>query len=173
MTDVAVTAGPLDREPGGVELGSWAREWGLIVPADNPAEVTGIADLVDRDLSFVTRDTGSGLRTSLGLAVAALADERGVERHDLVDAIDGFDRAVRAHESPARRVLAGDADAGLGLRATADRLDTGFVAVGSQRVRLWAAAERLEKPGVVRLRETVASELSTVLGELTGYTEAD
>ncbi len=173
VTDIAVTAGPLDREPDGVELGSWRREWGLIVPAGNPADVSGLADLVDRDLSFVTRDTGSGLRTSLGLAVAELADERGVERHDLVDAIDGFDRAVRAHESPARRVLADDADAGLGLRATADRLDTGFVPVGSQRVRLWAAECRLEKPGVARLRETVASELSTVLAELTGYAERE
>jgi len=173
VTDVAVTAGPLDREPDGVELGSWRRAWGLIVPAGNPADVTGLADLVDRDLSFVTRDTGSGLRTSLGLAVAELAAERGVERHDLVDAVDGFDRAVRAHESPARRVLAGDADAGLGLRATADRLETGFVPVDTQRVRLWAAESRLEKPGVVRLRAALDSGLPDVLAGLTGYAGTD
>jgi molybdopterin molybdochelatase len=168
VTDVAVTAGPLDDDPDGVELGSWRREWGLVVPAGNPAEVTGLADLVDCDLSFVTRDTGSGLRTSLGLAVADLADERGVDRHDLVDAIDGFDRGVRAHESPARRVLAGDADAGLGLRVTADRLDVGFVPVGSQRVRLWAAADRLEKPGVARLR-ALAADVDEIVDGLAGY----
>ncbi|MEZ3115961.1 molybdopterin biosynthesis protein [Halobaculum sp. MBLA0147] len=168
VPDVAVTAGPLDREPPGVELGGWRREWGLIVPPGNPADVTGVADLVDRELRFVNRDGDSGLRTSFGNAVADLADERDTVRRALVASIDGFDRAVRAHESPARRVLAGDADVGLGLRATADRLDAGFVSVGTQRVRLWAATDRQSKPGVDRLRAVLADS-DAILAALPGY----
>ena len=190
VPDVAVTAGPVDRrgeasdagetgdagetsdagETGdAVELGGWTREWGLVVPAGNPEDVGGVADLIDRDLRFVARDTGSGLQTSLANAVAALADERGLDRHDLVAAIDGYDRGLRAHESPARRVLAGDADAGLGLRVTAERLDVSFVPVDDQRVRVWAAANRLDKPGVERLRETIAAG---VTDGLAGYRES-
>ncbi|WP_312909098.1 molybdopterin biosynthesis protein [Natronosalvus caseinilyticus] len=159
--DVAVVAGPVepDREPEGTELGSWEREWGLIVPAGNPAEVEGLESLVDRDLRFVNRTTDSGLRTSLGAALAELADERGHDRHDLTTAIDGFDIGLRAHESPARRVIGGDADVALGLRETAERLSLGFVSCGDQPVRVWAAADRVDKPGVRELESALHEKL--------------
>ncbi|MFC4543035.1 molybdopterin biosynthesis protein [Halosolutus amylolyticus] len=172
VPDVAVVAGPIDRHgaataeaehageraTGTVELGRWDREWGLIVRPGNPAEIEGLADLIDRDLRFVNRTTDSGLRTSLGAAIADLADERGTTRHDLVDAIDGFDLGLRAHESPARNVAAGDADAGLGLRTTADRLDLGFVPIDDQPVRVLANPDRREKPGVRELARTLETD---------------
>jgi molybdenum cofactor synthesis domain-containing protein len=148
VPDVAVVAGPVERETDAVELGGWEREWGLLVRPGNPNQVEGLADLVDDDLRFVNRTTDSGLRSSLGTAVVELATERDVERHEIVDAIEGFDLGLRAHESPARKVLAGDADVALGLRETADRLELGFVSLGSQPVRALANPDRLEKPGV-------------------------
>jgi putative molybdopterin biosynthesis protein len=172
VADVAVTSAPDDGRVETVELGRWHREWGLVVPGGNPDGVTGLASLVDDDLAFVNRTTDSGLRTSLSDALAALADERGVDRHDVVDEIDGFDRAVRAHESPARRVLAGKADAGLGLRATADRLDLGFVPVGTETVRVLANPDRTEKPAVARLGRVVASG-EDVFDSLPGYAGSD
>jgi len=173
VTDVAVVSGGdgLDDDTipdGAVDVGGWVREWGLVVPGDNPEDVTGLGDLVDRDLRFVNRTTDSGLRTTLGEALGPLADERGVDRHDLVDAIDGFEVAVRAHESPARKVLAGRADAGLGLRATAGSLDMAFVACGWEPVRVLAAADRREKPGVAALA-TAVRESDAVLDSLAGY----
>jgi putative molybdopterin biosynthesis protein len=168
VPDVAVTSAPGDPEVPADDLGGWTREWGLVVPAGNPEDVTGLADLVDRDLSFVNRTTNAGLRTSLSNALAALAEERGADRHDLVEAIDGFDRAVRAHESPARRVLAGKADVGLGLRATADRLDLGFVPVGEETVRVLAAPDRREKPAVRALAAAI-DDAGDVLDALPGY----
>jgi putative molybdopterin biosynthesis protein len=170
--DVAVVAGPSERDVEAVDLGGWTREWGLLVPEGNPDDVTGLADLVDRDLRFVNRDTNSGLRTSLGNAVAALAEERETTRHDLVEAIDGFELTVKAAESPARKVLAGDADVGLGLRATADRLDLGFVPLGEQEVVVRANPERTTKPGVRAFAAAVES-LDDVLAELAGYAVAD
>ena len=164
VPDVAVVAGPQEREVETVELGGWTREWGLVVPAGNPENVTGLGDLVDRDLRFVNRDTNSGLRTSLGNAVAALADERDTTRHDLVEAIDGFELTVKAVESPARKVQAGDADAGLGLRATADRLGLGFVPLGEQSVVVHANPDRVEKLGV----RAVAAVLDTAADLMDG-----
>ncbi|WP_255195465.1 molybdopterin biosynthesis protein [Halorarius litoreus] len=166
--DVVVTSAPGDSGVEHEELGAWTREWGLVVPAGNPDDVQGIGDLVDRELSFVNRTTDSGLRTSLGNAVADLADERGVERHALVEAIDGFDRAVRAHESPARRVLAGKTDVGLGLRTTADRLGLGFVPLGEETVRVLANPDRVGKPGVEQLRRVVEAG-DDVFDALPGY----
>jgi molybdenum cofactor synthesis domain-containing protein len=166
VTDVAVTTG--DATPDGVELGGWTREWGLVVPAGNPAGVDGLADLVDGDLRFINRTTDSGLRSTLGEAIEGLADERGVDRRDVTDAIDGFELAVRAHESPARKVLAGEADAGLGLRATAEALGMGFVPCGTERVGVVADPDRAEKPGVRRLQAAI-DDGSAVFEELAGY----
>ncbi|MFB6194449.1 MAG: molybdopterin biosynthesis protein [Halobaculum sp.] len=166
IADCAVVAGP--HEPDGTVLASWHREWGLLVPAGNPEGVTGLADLVDRDLRLVNRGTESGLRTSLGERVAALADERGVERHTLVEEIDGFDTAVRAHESPARRVVRGVADAGLGLRVTADRLDVDCVSLGTQPVRVVADPDRTGKAGVASL-DRALDGIGSVVEGLAGY----
>lgn len=176
VPDIAVTAGPSDddsstdrREESGVELGKWYREWGLIVPTGNPDDVDGIADLIDRDLRFVNRTTSSGLRTSLMSTLADVAATRGIDRHELVKAVDGFDRAVQAHESPARRVAEGKADVGLGLRATADKLELGFVSLGYQPVRVRAAADRTGKPGVEALGVAL-EDVDTVLANLAGFT---
>jgi len=148
IPDVAVVAGPESPEGETVDLGGWTREWGLVVPDGNPENVTGLADLVDRELRLVNRARGSGLRRSLDDALESLAAERGASRHDLADAIDGYGLTTQAHESPARKVAAGQADAGLGLRATATDLGLGFVSLGTQAVDVVAAAERAEKAGV-------------------------
>ena len=181
VPDAAVVAGDPGREPVAAPdptaddepiptevVGEWTREWGLVVPAGNPDDVTGLADLVDRELRFVNRDSNAGLRTTLSNALADLADERGTTRRELTEAIDGFDRAVRAHESPARRVLAGDADVALGLRATAERLGTGFVSLGTEAVRVHANPARVDKSGVRQLREAIADG-GDVFAALAGY----
>jgi putative molybdopterin biosynthesis protein len=169
VPDIVAVAGDTDElDADTIEIGGWTREWGLVVPPGNPDDVAGLADLVDRDLALVNRPTASGLRTSLGNALADLADERGVDRHELVDAIDGFDLALEAHESPARRVAAGRADAGLGLRATAAKLDCGFVPIGEEQVRVLAAADRIEKPGVEALGREL-DDLDELCTDLPGF----
>ncbi|WP_049969938.1 molybdopterin biosynthesis protein [Haladaptatus cibarius] len=150
------------------ELASYSREWGVVVPTGNPEKIEGLADLVERDLTFINRGTDSGLRTTLGNAVADLAEERGTTRHELVESISGFEMTVKAHESPARKVAAGFADAGLGLRSTAEKLDLGFVPLGEERVRVLANPARERKDGMAELRTALDSELVGVLGDLPG-----
>ena len=168
LPDLAVVAGPLDREPEAVSIGSWHREWGLVVPEGNPQEIDGLEDLVDRELRFINRQTNSGLRTSLSNALAEVADGRGVSRHSLVESIEGFEATVQAFESPARRVIDGPADVGVGLRTTAEKYDLGFVSLGDQRVDLLINPERTEKPAVDRLQAALA-ELPDRCSSLAGY----
>jgi len=169
VPDIVAVAGDTDElDADTIEIGGWTREWGLVVPPGNPDDVAGLADLVDRDLALVNRPTASGLRTSLSNALAELADERGVDRHELVDAIDGFDFTLEAHESPARRVAAGGANAGLGLRATAAKLDCGFVPIDEEQVRVLAAADRIEKPGVEALGREL-DDLDELCTDLPGF----
>ena len=167
VTDFAVLTGESAPEET-VELGAWRREWGLIVPAGNPQGIEGLADLVDGEIAFVNRTTDSGLRSTLEDALGELAADRGVDRRELTEAIEGFELAVRAHESPARKVLAGDADAGLGLEATADALGTGFVHCGTERVVAVADPDRADKAGVRRLAEAIEDD-EEIFASLSGY----
>ncbi|GAA0527912.1 molybdopterin molybdochelatase [Halorubrum aquaticum] len=170
VPDVAVVAGPTDRDVDSVVLGEWSREWGLVVPDGNPEGVEGVADLVDRDLRFVNRPTETGLRRSLDDDIGDLATERGGSRADLTDRIDGYGLTLRAFESPVRRVLAGDADAGLGLRETAERLGCGFVPLGEQRVVVRAATDRADREAVASLAAELDDDgTERLLAGLAGY----
>jgi len=169
VPDVAVVSGPSDRDLDAVELGGWTREWGLVVPPGNPDDVDGLADLVDRDLRFVNRAVDAGLRASLDAEIERLADERDTDRRDLTDAIDGYDLTVKGFESPARKVLAGDAAVGLGLRETAETLDCGFVPLGTESVTVLADPDRTAKPGVESLRQALDTRLDDVVASLSGY----
>jgi molybdenum cofactor synthesis domain-containing protein len=166
VTDVAVVTG--ESLPDGTELGSWSREWGLVVPAGNPDGIDGLAALVDGDVRFVNRTTDAGLRSTLDAALDDLAAERGVDRRELTDAIGGYGIAVRAHESPPRKVLAGDADAGLGLRATAETLGMGFVPCGTERVTVVADETRADKDGVKGLAAAIERN-DAIFESLAGY----
>ncbi|WP_092921819.1 molybdopterin biosynthesis protein [Halorubrum sodomense] len=178
VPDVAVTAGPTDRDVDAEVIGGWAREWGLVVPEGNPEAVSGPADLVDGDLRFRNRQTVSGLRSSLDAALDDLASERDADRRALAERIDGYERTAKAFESPVRAVAAGDADAGLGLRETAERLGCGFVSLGEQSVVVRAAADRVEREPVAALaaaldgRDGVGDDeaaLDAILADLPGY----
>ncbi|SDX19705.1 molybdopterin molybdochelatase [Haloarcula vallismortis] len=153
VPDAAVVAGPTASDHDTADIGGWQREWGLIVGPES--DVAGLGDLVDGDYRFVNRDTASGLRRSFDDELDALGDERGVGRAEVIDAIDGYELTTKAHESPARKVLAGDVDAGLGLRATAAKLGLGFVPLGTQPVRVLANPDRRGKASVGALAETL------------------
>ncbi|PSP85762.1 molybdopterin biosynthesis protein [Halobacteriales archaeon QS_6_64_34] len=162
VPDVAVVSGPQTDDPGEL-LGGWEREWGLAVAPGS--EVTDLASLVDGDSRLVNRDSGSGLCRSFDAELEALADKRGVPLAAVTDAIDGYNLTTGATESPARKVAAGEADAGLALRDTAEKLDLGFVPLGTERVRVLANTDRTGKESVERLAALLEdrAELTTTL----------
>ena len=162
VPDVAVVAGDPGRDVDTEELGAWTREWGLVV---SNTGIDGLDALVDDDVRFVNRDRNAGLRATFDAALDDLADAREVSRGALADRIDGYELTVKAHESPARAVLEGRADAGLGLRATAAALGLDFVPLGHERVTVHGAPGRTEKPAVGEL----AAALSAAAVDLPGY----
>ncbi len=170
VPDVAVAAGPTDEAVDATVLGGWERVWGLVVTTE--AALDGLAGLVDGDHRFVNRNRGSGLRRSFDDELTALAERRDTDRTTLSDAIDGYSLTTKAHESPPRKVAAGQADAGLGLRATAAKLDLNFVPLGTQPVRLLANPDRVEKPGVEQLK-AVLTDVEALAEGLPGLGERE
>ena len=175
IPDVVVLAGPLTHEVDGEELVSFDRTWGLAVSHEN-STIASLEDLLDETVvdgspeadsthasggvpRFANLTADSGLRRSFDAALEDLTAHRDCERATLERAIDGYGTTLRGLESPARRVLRGEADAGLTLRETANRLGLGFVPVAEQPVRVVAARDRARKPGV----QSFAAALEDVL----------
>ena len=162
IPDVAVTA---ESVPDGEELGGWVREWGLVVPEGNPAGISDVVDLADLDGQFANLDASISLRDAF--------DERLAATDVDPDDIDGYRRSLLGIESPARSVVAGRADVGPGLRATAADLALGFVPIGTQRLRVMLNANRATKASVEQLRSLLADSLDNLISTLPGYEPID
>ncbi|WP_330631508.1 molybdopterin biosynthesis protein [Halocatena halophila] len=154
VPDIAVLAGepdPVDESPSApaVErIGGWERDWGLFVPPDNPETISSLASLVDRELQLCTRTSASSLRTTLIGEIERLATDREKSPTDLLETIGADNVGARGLAGPARAVQSGRADAGVGLAATAESLDVDFVPIGTERVEVYANADRRSKPAV-------------------------
>jgi putative molybdopterin biosynthesis protein len=161
VADLAVLTGDADgAEPeGGEVLATWTREWGIVTRDVDLGEAP-LERLASGELRVATVNRDLGLRR----AVDDAAREAGLDP----ETVAGIETA--GIESPARRVADGRADAGVALRATAERLGLGFVSVGHQPVALVGNEDRLSKRGVERLRDRTASLAETVAG-LPGYAE--
>jgi molybdate-binding protein len=65
-------------------------------------------------------------------------------------------------------VIEGQADAGLGLEATAERLGAAFVSCGEEPVRVFSSESRRGKPGVEALASAL-DDVGSVVSDLPGY----
>ena len=152
----------------GERLGSFTREWGLVVPDGNPAGIDGLAAL-EEVASFVNVASGMGLRAAFDEALAAHAEETGRSVEALTDAIEGYERTVKGIRSPAQRVADGKADAGLGLHTAVQAHDVDFVPVGQQGLVILGAPERQGKAGRRTLESVLSTEGPGLADEMAGY----
>jgi putative molybdopterin biosynthesis protein len=126
------------------------RDQGLILPRDNPRQVTCLEDLRDKNLTFINRQPGSGTRILLDYKLRTL----GLSSND----IQGYGSEEYTHMSVAAAVLSGRADAGLGIHAAARALGLDFIPVITEEYDL-VIPERFHETEPVRiLLETVRSE---------------
>lgn len=110
------------------------REQGILVRKGNPKKITGVSDLSRAGIRIVNRPLGTGTRLLLDQELKKAA-VRG-------DKIDGYDNEVTRHLDVGFEIMAGRADAGLGIHAVAGLLDLGFVSLRWERYDLMIFKER-------------------------------
>jgi len=138
------------------------REQGLIVQAGNPGNLRTLGDIARRGARFVNRQRGSGTR----LLVDQLLKAEGIE----AGALNGYDEEEFTHLAVASGVAAGRADAGVGVRAAAQRLKLDFVPLAYERY--WFAVRRraLRDARVQRFVAALGERtLARLAGRLGGY----
>ncbi|WP_433288945.1 molybdopterin biosynthesis protein [Pseudonocardia sp. CA-142604] len=100
------------------------REQGLIVAPGNPLGLSGIDDLVRKDVRYVNHQPGGGTR--------ALLDHELARRDLDPGQVSGYSREENTHLAVAAAVAAGRADTGLGIRAAARAFELDFVPVAEE-----------------------------------------
>jgi molybdate-binding protein len=140
------------RQPALIHL--WRREQGLLTPAGNPARVTGVEGL--RGLRVARRAFGTGTRVLLDRLFADAGIAPG--------SVAGPEAS--SHLEVAMAIAAGQADAGLGVRAAATALDLGFTPVTWEDFDIVLSADALAaaEPLIAALRDPVAASAVDSLG---------
>ncbi len=138
------------------------REQGLMTAPGSSRRVGDIADLAGGDVRFANRNTGSGTRIWLDARLRALGIAPST--------IPGYDVELRTHTDVALAVSTGGADAGLGVRAAADRYGLDFAPLFMERYDLVFAADRADEEPFVRLRDRLDSRgFRSEVGRIGGY----
>jgi excisionase family DNA binding protein len=110
------------------------REQGILVKKGNPKKIKAVSDLAQAGISIVNRQLGTGTRLLLDQELKKAA-VRG-------DKISGYHNEVHRHLDVGLEILAGRADAGLGIHAAAGLLDLDFVPLRWERYDLMIFKER-------------------------------
>jgi molybdate-binding protein/DNA-binding transcriptional regulator YhcF (GntR family) len=138
------------------------RNLGLILPKGNPRQVTRLRDLTRPEIRFVNRQPGSGTRVWLDSMLANLGISPGQ--------IQGFDHEKATHSEVAQAVAEGEADAGVGLEASARAYDLDFIFLKEERYDLIVPAENMGLAGVQALRTWLeSSDVKRSVAEFGGY----
>ena len=118
------------------------REQGILVKKGNPENISAIADLSQPGIRMVNRPLGTGTRL--------LLDQELKKNGIRGDKISGYNAEVNRHLDVGLEILAGRADAGLGIHAVAGLLNLDFVPLRWERYDLMIFKERFFDLGVQR-----------------------
>ena len=83
------------------------RQQGLIIAKGNPKKISGLEDMVRKDMTFINRQAGSGTRILLDFRLKELGLDAAL--------IHGYEEEEFTHMAVAVAVLSGRADMGLGI----------------------------------------------------------
>jgi putative molybdopterin biosynthesis protein len=138
------------------------RDQGLIVKKSNPLNISGIADVAQKHLTFVNRQLGSGTR----LRLDQLLSENTINPSSLI----GYDTEVQTHAAVGEYVLQGKADVGLGLLSIAQQKGLDFLFLFTERYDLVMSKNTFNSAHVSILIEILKSQnFRNQIEKLGGY----
>jgi putative molybdopterin biosynthesis protein len=144
-----------------VAFATW--EQAILVGRGNPLGIRRIEDLARPDVRFMNREPGSGSRALVEDALA----ERGLDPA----VIPGFlETSADRHETVARAIASGVAQAGVAIRAVGHALELGVVPLTSEPYELVVPDHFLDLPAVDTLLALLRrSAMRAQIEALTGY----
>lgn len=140
-----------------------SRTQGFIVQPGNPLGIKSLQDIIQKELSYINRQKGSGTRILLDY----LLEKENI----LPDSIYGYTREEFTHTAVAAQIAFGDGDVGLGVYSAAKIYGLDFVPVAQEEYDLLIKSSSMDLPDVRLLLDTLASaEFAARLEQMGGYT---
>jgi putative molybdopterin biosynthesis protein len=136
------------------------RTQGLMLAPGNPMGIRGAADLARAGLRFINRNPGSGTRLWLDNELEQL----GIPP----ETINGYEHIVNTHTECARAIASGEADAALGLQASALQYNLDFIPLFEERYDLVLPREQ-ENALSPLLEHIQTARFRRDLDSMTGY----
>jgi molybdate-binding protein/DNA-binding transcriptional regulator YhcF (GntR family) len=138
------------------------RRIGLILPEGNPRHIKGIEDLLQPDFRFINRQSGSGTRVWLDMALR----KAGIP----ADRIQGFADERMTHSAVAQAVAEGQADAAIGMEAVANFYSLDFIPLTRERYDLIIPEQLMQLESISYLVDWLTSDqASSLISSLGGY----
>ncbi|MFU8771525.1 MAG: substrate-binding domain-containing protein, partial [Anaerolineales bacterium] len=138
------------------------RRIGLILPLGNPRRIHGIEDLLQPGLCFTNRQPGSGTRVWLDVAIRKAGIGAGQ--------IQGYFDEKMTHSAVAQAVAEGQADAGIGMEASAIHFSLDFIPLTRERYELVVPDQVMQLQPISRFVDWLSSEQARLLiSSLGGY----
>ncbi len=136
--------------------GFW-REIGFVVAKGNPYRIKSIKDLINKELKFINRPLGSGIRTYLDNELKRLASEEGCDFKELVRKIEGYDTIANTHSAVVTSVEQGLYDVGIVAREAIEGYNVDFIPIHWERVDFIFNNETVDEEPVKRWIEYLSS----------------
>lgn len=141
------------------------RQQGIILPAGNPEAISSLNDIIERDIRWISRKTGTGTR----LLQDRLTDSLGSGSSPF-----DTDLTSDSHMEVALAVHRGDAGAGLGIEAVAALTGLDFLPLSEERFDLAIRKDIFFSQQVQDLLGLLRhGEIRKVAAELRGYDISD
>jgi putative molybdopterin biosynthesis protein len=126
------------------------REQGLMVRKGNPRKIQGLKDLLQKDITFINRQNGSGTRILLDHTLKTLSLKG--------NQIRGYEKDEFTHMAVASTVASGMADVGMGILPAARALGLDFIPIAKERYDLFIPSIYFEDEKIQRVIETICSK---------------
>ncbi|MDI9396119.1 MAG: molybdopterin biosynthesis protein [Euryarchaeota archaeon] len=148
---------------GAVLVKGYRREVGLLVRQDSP--ITGLESLSGKRL--INRSRGSGMRALLEMKIEEFAGEKGINKKEFIDSIQGYSSGAKSEVVVCETVLSVKADAGVGLKNSAEKnRDLKFIKFAEEEYDFLVRKEVLNTPEVKKFLQTlVSAEFASKLPE--------
>lgn len=146
----------------------YLREQGFVYRREG-VKVASIGDVIDRGLSFVNRNPGSGTRILVDTLLEGEAKRRGIEPEKLKAMVKGYNFEVKTHEAVAYLVSKGIVDVGVAVRYVAERYGLEFTPIGYERYDLVVRKDSMEKSIVKQLIDRFTETIERLIEDFPGY----
>ncbi|MHA2294332.1 MAG: molybdopterin biosynthesis protein [Candidatus Hodarchaeales archaeon] len=129
----------------------YSRLQGLYVPKGNPKKIKTLEDLVDRNITFLNRNEGSGTRTLLEILVSRLDFQKYQSKEKVKELIKGYNSVAYSHSATANAVAQNRVDVSIGIKFYADLLDIDFIPLSNEEYDFIVRDDSQLKPPIRKL----------------------